>query len=421
MALSNIPKIIYGTAWKKDQTKALVIQAILQGFRGVDTACQPKHYREDLVGEALAELYEQNRVSRDNVFIQTKYTPIGGHDRSQPIPWLDSYLLHSPLDTPAHTEEAWGTLCDLRNEGLTLEFLQSIGKVDVVQNRWYEGNAWDVQVHKYCLDHGIVYESFWTLTDPSHDDHHARKMPLSNLPKIIYGTAWKKDQTKALVIQAVLQGFRGIDTACQPKHYRYTPIGGHDRSQPIPYDPSAPIPTQVRTSFEKSLSNLRTTWLDSYLLHSPLGTVAHTKEAWGTLCDLRNEGLVQRIGVSNTYDTQTLELLQSIGKVDVVQNRWYEGNAWDVQVHKYCLEHGIAYESFWTLTGSPSLFRHPLISNIAESKKATNAQIVYKFAQSLGIIPLTGSTNEQHMKDGLESENLDIGEHIGELKGLIGH
>ncbi|CAE7180030.1 unnamed protein product [Rhizoctonia solani] len=87
----------------------------------------------------------------------------------------------------------------------------------------------------------------------------------------------------------------------------------------------------------------------------------------------------------------------------------------------YCLEHGIAYESFWTLTGSPSLFRHSLITNIADSKKATNAQIVYKFAQSLGIIPLAGSTNEQHMKDGLESENLDIGEHLDELKGLIGH
>ncbi|KDN38615.1 hypothetical protein RSAG8_09402, partial [Rhizoctonia solani AG-8 WAC10335] len=248
MALSNIPKIIYGTAWKKDQTKALVIQAILKGFRGVDTACQPKHYREDLVGEALAELYEQNRVSREDVFIQTKYTP----------------------------------------------------------------------------------------------------------------------------------------------------IGGHDRSQPIPYDPSAPIPTQIRTSFEKSLSHLRTSWLDSYLLHSPLDTPAHTEEAWGTLCDLRNEGLVRRIGVSNTYDVQTLEFLQSIGKVDVVQNRWYEGNAWDVQVHKYCLDHGIVYESFWTLTGSPSLFRHPLITNIAKSKKATNPQVVYKFAQSLGIVPLAGSTNEQH-------------------------
>ncbi|CAF4276806.1 unnamed protein product [Rotaria sp. Silwood2] len=40
------------------------------------------------------------------------------------------------------------------------------------------------------------------------------------MPRLIYGTAWKKEATKDLVIQAVLNGFRGIDTACQPKHYR---------------------------------------------------------------------------------------------------------------------------------------------------------------------------------------------------------
>lgn len=40
------------------------------------------------------------------------------------------------------------------------------------------------------------------------------------MPRFIYGTAWKKEATAPLVIQAVLHGFRAIDTACQPKHYR---------------------------------------------------------------------------------------------------------------------------------------------------------------------------------------------------------
>lgn len=40
------PRIIYGTAWKKLQTEGLVRQAIQRGFRGIDTACQPKHYHE---------------------------------------------------------------------------------------------------------------------------------------------------------------------------------------------------------------------------------------------------------------------------------------------------------------------------------------------------------------------------------------
>ena len=41
-----MPRLIYGTAWKKERTTALVELALQSGFRGVDTACQPKHYHE---------------------------------------------------------------------------------------------------------------------------------------------------------------------------------------------------------------------------------------------------------------------------------------------------------------------------------------------------------------------------------------
>jgi hypothetical protein len=40
----RIPPIIYGTAWKKDATERLVRLAIRNGFRGIDTACQPKDW-----------------------------------------------------------------------------------------------------------------------------------------------------------------------------------------------------------------------------------------------------------------------------------------------------------------------------------------------------------------------------------------
>jgi hypothetical protein len=44
------PSVIYGTAWKKEKTADLVALALQQGFRGIDTACQPKHYNEAGVG-----------------------------------------------------------------------------------------------------------------------------------------------------------------------------------------------------------------------------------------------------------------------------------------------------------------------------------------------------------------------------------
>lgn len=63
------PAFIYGTAWKKDQTKKLVKEAIVQGFRRVDTAAQPRHYQEALVGEALREAYTEGLVTRADLYV----------------------------------------------------------------------------------------------------------------------------------------------------------------------------------------------------------------------------------------------------------------------------------------------------------------------------------------------------------------
>jgi len=63
------PAFIYGTAWKKDQTKRLVKEALAQGFRRVDTAAQPRHYQEPLVGEALREAYAEGTLERKQLYV----------------------------------------------------------------------------------------------------------------------------------------------------------------------------------------------------------------------------------------------------------------------------------------------------------------------------------------------------------------
>ncbi|KAI0358595.1 Aldo/keto reductase [Trametes cingulata] len=255
--------------------------------------------------------------------------------------------------------------------------------------------------------------------------------------KIIYGTAWKKERTTALVVSAVLHGFRAVDTACQPKHYRedlvgaalkilqhdhgirredlfiqtkYTPIAGQDQSQPLPYDPQTDIETQIKTSVQTSLSNLHTTYLDSLLLHSPLRTLADTLIAWRTLMSLQDSGVVRKIGVSNAYDIAILAALEQDGgrRADVVQNRWFEGNGWDNDVWSYCQRHGIQYQSFWTLSGSPNLLHHPSIRAIASAKGCTPAQALFRLAQLHGVTPLSGTTKEQHMDDAVATENIDL-------------
>ena len=64
-----IPAFLYGTAWKSKQTADLVYEAICAGFRGIDTAAQPKHYCEDLVGNGIRKALEQGKVKRDELFV----------------------------------------------------------------------------------------------------------------------------------------------------------------------------------------------------------------------------------------------------------------------------------------------------------------------------------------------------------------
>ncbi|KAH9047915.1 Aldo/keto reductase [Lactarius hengduanensis] len=251
---------------------------------------------------------------------------------------------------------------------------------------------------------------------------------------IIYGTAWKKERTTALVVSAVLAGFRAIDTGQSSEYHledlvgealeilyrkhgykredlflqtKFTSINGQDTSQPLPYDPSSTVEVQVRSSFATSLRQLRTTYLDSYILHSPLDTYATTLQAWRILVTLQDEGCVRAIGLTGA-------------SVQVVQNRWYERNGWDREVVKWCHANNAQYQSFWTLTGSPSLLSHPAIATFAEANKCTPPQAVYRFAQSLGITPLSGTTDETHMREDLVAESLNQGEEFfGSLTRFI--
>ena len=59
MTFKPISQIIYGTAWKEARTPELVELAIQKGFRAFDTANQPKHYQEHLVGQALQEAFSK--------------------------------------------------------------------------------------------------------------------------------------------------------------------------------------------------------------------------------------------------------------------------------------------------------------------------------------------------------------------------
>ena len=111
-----IPKLLYGTAWKGDYTSDLVILALSHGFRGIDTAGQRKHYREDHVGQALHTAQSEMELDRRDVWVQSKFTPRSGQD------WTHPELIPFGHDDPVEVQVRKSFAASLRNLHPWLEF-----------------------------------------------------------------------------------------------------------------------------------------------------------------------------------------------------------------------------------------------------------------------------------------------------------
>src|SRR5690606_30013701 len=81
---NSLPTFLSGTPWKEAETQRLTQLAIEQGFRGIDTANQRRHYHEAGVGAGIAAAIEQGLVTRGDLFLQTKFTFPAGQDHRLP-------------------------------------------------------------------------------------------------------------------------------------------------------------------------------------------------------------------------------------------------------------------------------------------------------------------------------------------------
>ncbi|KAF4464705.1 D-xylose reductase IIIII [Fusarium albosuccineum] len=254
----------------------------------------------------------------------------------------------------------------------------------------------------------------------------------TTLPKLVYGTAWKKEQSAGLVYTALKNGFRGVDTAGQPKHYnekgvgegvqraikdglitrdalfiqtKFSPPGNQDEN--APYDLDAPLVDKVHQSVQSSLAYFtiegQEPYLDSVLLHSPLRTIQETLTAWETL-ETYVPHKIRNLGISNT----TLPILQALNeaatiKPSVVQNRFYRDTAFETELRAYCREQGIVFQTFWTLSANPRLAASKPIKVVAEKAGVPHVPAYYALVLGLeSVTVLDGTSTETHMKDDVE-------------------
>jgi diketogulonate reductase-like aldo/keto reductase len=251
------------------------------------------------------------------------------------------------------------------------------------------------------------------------------------LPRFLYGTAWKEGRTQGLTELALQLGFRGIDTANQRRHYHEAAVGqaisasiacglvvrddlflqtkftfrrGHDHR--LPYDPESSIPIQVEQSFDSSLMHLGVERVESYLLHGPTSSVGITPDdwaAWRAMEMIYDSGRARMLGVSNVTLEQLKRLCQEARvRPCFVQNRCYAVRGWDRQVREFCAANELVYQGFSLLTANQKVMASPELAQIAKHHGRATAQIVFRFAVEVGMIPLTGTTNAAHMQADLD-------------------
>lgn len=229
----SLPPLFYGTAWKEERTTEFTLQALNAGFRAIDTANQRKHYYEEGVGAAIQQFLNSSASStsplstaspntaslsslqssanknsstatREDLFLQTKFTFANGQDHRKPYnekdsftqqvkdsfasslkhlntTYLDSYILHGPYSNQGIIDidlETWSAMEQLYQDGKVrylgisnvsaYQLVHLCQKVKIkpqfVQNRCFARMGWDKEVRVVCKDQNITYQGFSLLT-----------------------------------------------------------------------------------------------------------------------------------------------------------------------------------------------------------------------------------------------------------------
>jgi diketogulonate reductase-like aldo/keto reductase len=269
-------------------------------------------------------------------------------------------------------------------------------------------------------------------------------------PAFLYGTAWKEDRTASLTELALRSGFRGIDTANQRRHYfeagvgeglaaayragvvtraelflqtKYTYQRGQDLR--LPYDPAASLAMQVAQSLASSLKHLGTDYVDSFVLHGPVSGYEWSEadaEVWEAMRRRRDAGSTRLLAVSNVSLKHLEEMDAAHTEMPAfVQNRCFARFGWDRDVRAFCKERNIVYQGFSLLTANQEVLQHPPFIDLAREINATPAQVVFAFARAAGMLPLTGTSDAEHMKQDLGSLQITLpAEDVRAIESMAG-
>jgi aryl-alcohol dehydrogenase-like predicted oxidoreductase len=181
--------------------------------------------------------------------------------------------------------------------------------------------------------------------------------------------------------------------------------GGWNRPGPNQWTHDA-TPAHLRSAVEGSLKRLRVERIDVYQLHTP-DPVVSFEASMETLAQLRNEGKIRLIGLSNVTQ-EHIERARKIVPIVSVQNRYsFADREWDYVVD-YCERNGIAFIPWFPL--GAGRVAGDVLERIARAHQATPMQvaIAWLLRRSPHMLPIPGTSSVEHLEENVAAASLRL-------------
>jgi pyridoxine 4-dehydrogenase len=239
----------------------------------------------------------------------------------------------------------------------------------------------------------------------------------------IWGEPADREESKRVLRRALELGINFIDTADSygpevserliaetlypyPDELVIATKGGLLRPGPGQWEPDG-RPEHLRAALEGSLKRLRVDQIDLYQLHRPDPKVPF-EESVGALVELKNEGKIRHIGLSNVT-TEHVEKAQKLTRIVSVQNRYSIYERSSEPVLEFCSLEEIAFLPWRPMEGG-ALAAAGVVAETARRHSATPAQVAlaWLLEHSPVMLPIPGTSKVAHLEANLGAVALDL-------------
>lgn len=249
----------------------------------------------------------------------------------------------------------------------------------------------------------------------------------NSLPAIGFGTyPLSGAKGTEAVVSALAVGYRLIDTAVN--YGNEAEVGEALRRSGIPRDEvqiASKIPGRHHgyddavASVKGSLSRLGLDHIDLHLIHWPNPRVGKYPEAWQALVDLREQGLVRSIGVSNFTEAHLQRIINDSGVTPVVNQIELHPRFPQERMRAVHARLGIVTEAWSPMGKGRAPLAEPPVVAAAQRLGVTPGQVILRWHVELGTLPIPKAASPEHQRENLDIFGFELTpEEVAAISGL---